>query len=245
MASQIITFKEKLERDLLVLRKKWAEVKAEWGRPGHAGDAKAAELTENTRRRVERLQANLASLQKVMSSSKLDISRSSPEYNDINTFIATASAEASGIQTELSAGPSARQSSGSAHQELMGDAYQWRGTKYQRMEHVIEQDNDRFIDGESKRQQMMIQEQDHGLDELSLQVDQLHGMSEAMRSELELHNRILDDLGTDMERTESRMKTAFRKVNDLLDKQSEGTSCFMIIVLIIILFVLVMAVVYV
>ncbi|XP_008781445.1 syntaxin-61-like [Phoenix dactylifera] len=103
-------------------------------------------------------------------------------------------------------------------------------------------DNDDFISSESDRQLLLIKQQDEELDELSASVQRLGGVGLTIHDELVGQERILDDLGMEMETTSNRLDFVQKKVAMVMKKAGAKGQLMMIaflIVLFIILFVLV------
>ncbi|GMP55032.1 hypothetical protein CsSME_00019987 [Camellia sinensis var. sinensis] len=67
------------------------------------------------------------------------------------------------------------------------------------------QDNDDFISSESDRQVLLIKQQDEELDELSASVGIIGGVGITIHEELLAQEKIIDDLGTEMESTSNRL----------------------------------------
>ncbi|KAJ7981850.1 syntaxin-61-like [Quillaja saponaria] len=87
-------------------------------------------------------------------------------------------------------------------QELMRlpDAYQTdRSNQY------TTKDNDDFIASESDRQLLLMRQQDEELDELSASVQRIGGVGLTIHDELVAHEKIIDELGTEMDSTSNRL----------------------------------------
>ncbi|KAJ9184638.1 hypothetical protein P3X46_004343 [Hevea brasiliensis] len=104
------------------------------------------------------------------------------------------------------------------------------------------QDNDDFIQSESDRQMLLIKQQDEELDELSASVERIGGVGLTIHEELLAQEKIIDDLGMEMDSTSNRLDFVQKKVAMVMKKASAKGQIMMIlflIVLFIILFVLV------
>ncbi|XP_061339530.1 syntaxin-61-like isoform X2 [Gastrolobium bilobum] len=66
-------------------------------------------------------------------------------------------------------------------------------------------DNDDFIQSESDRQMLLIKKQDEELDELTVSVQRIGGVGLTIHEELLGQERIIDDLGAEMESTSNRL----------------------------------------
>ncbi|KAJ4840399.1 Syntaxin-61 [Turnera subulata] len=103
-------------------------------------------------------------------------------------------------------------------------------------------DSDDFIQSESDRQMLLIKQQDEELDELSASVQRLGGVGLTIHDELRSQEKIIDDLGMEMESTSNRLDFVQKKVAMVMKKASAKGQFMMILfllVLFIILFVLV------
>ncbi|CAA3010678.1 syntaxin-61 [Olea europaea subsp. europaea] len=103
------------------------------------------------------------------------------------------------------------------------------------------QDNDDFISTESDRQQL-IRRQDEELDELSANVERIGDVGLTIHEELLAQEKIVDELGTEMDSTSNRLEFVQKKVGMVMKKAGAKGQIMMILfllVLFIVLFVLV------
>ncbi|GAV92670.1 SNARE domain-containing protein/Syntaxin-6_N domain-containing protein, partial [Cephalotus follicularis] len=104
------------------------------------------------------------------------------------------------------------------------------------------QDDDDFIASESDRQFLLIKQQDEELDELSASVERIGGVGLTIHEELLAHEKIIDDLGMEMDSTSNRLDFVQKKVAMVMKKAGVKGQLMMILFLLllfIILFVLV------
>lgn len=104
------------------------------------------------------------------------------------------------------------------------------------------QNNDNFISSESDRQLLLIKQQDEELDELSRSVERIGDVGLTIHEELLAQEKIIDDLGTEMDSTADRLDFVQKKVAMVMKKAGAKGQIMMIlflVVLFIILFVLV------
>ncbi|WCJ27116.1 Syntaxin-61 [Euphorbia peplus] len=104
------------------------------------------------------------------------------------------------------------------------------------------QGNDDFIQSESDRQLLLIRQQDEELDELSASVERIGGVGLTIHEELLAQEKIIDDLGTEMDNTSNRLDFVQKKVAMVMKKAGMKGQIMMIaflLLLFIILFVLV------
>ncbi|KAG7953484.1 hypothetical protein I3843_12G111700 [Carya illinoinensis] len=104
------------------------------------------------------------------------------------------------------------------------------------------QDNDDLIASESDRQMLLIKQQDEELDELSASVQRIGGVGLTIHEELLAHDKIIDELGMEMDSTSNRLDFVQKKVAMIMKKAGAKSQILMIlflVVLFIVLFVLV------
>lgn len=109
-------------------------------------------------------------------------------------------------------------------------------------QYAAAQDNDDFIQSESDRQLLLIRQQDEELDELSASVQRIGGVGLTIHDELIAQDKIIDELGTEMDSTSNRLDFVQKKVAMVMKKASAKGQIMMILFLIglfIVLFVLV------
>ncbi|KAK1584142.1 hypothetical protein Q3G72_030189 [Acer saccharum] len=108
--------------------------------------------------------------------------------------------------------------------------------------HYAAQGNDDFVQSESDRQTLLIKQQDDELDELSASVIRIGSVGLTIHDELLAQERIIDELGTEMDSTSNRLDFVQKKVGMVMKKAGVKGQMMMIlflVVLFIILFVLV------
>ncbi|GAA0146902.1 SNARE protein [Lithospermum erythrorhizon] len=104
------------------------------------------------------------------------------------------------------------------------------------------QDNDEYISSESDRQLLLMRQQDEELDELSESVERIGSVGLIIHDELRAQEKIIDDLGMEMESTSNRLDFVQKKVAMVMKKAGAKGQIMMIcflLLLFIILFVLV------
>ncbi|GAB2226061.1 hypothetical protein Droror1_Dr00021847 [Drosera rotundifolia] len=104
------------------------------------------------------------------------------------------------------------------------------------------QDDDDFIVSESDRQLLLIKQQDEELDELGATVQRIGYVGLTIHDELLAQEKIIDELGMDMDSTTNRLDFLQKKVSNVMKKAGAKGQILMmlaLLVLLIILFVLV------
>ncbi|XP_019107863.1 syntaxin-61 isoform X2 [Beta vulgaris subsp. vulgaris] len=102
--------------------------------------------------------------------------------------------------------------------------------------------NDDFISSESDRQLLLIKQQDEELDELSASVQRIGNVGLTIHDELLAHEKIIDELGVEMDTTSNRLDFLQKKVSIVMKKAGAKGQIMMIlflVVLFIVLFILV------
>ncbi|KIM86788.1 hypothetical protein PILCRDRAFT_316430 [Piloderma croceum F 1598] len=94
-----------------------------------------------------------------------------------------------------------------------------------------------------EEQQMMIQEQDRTMDTISGTLSTLAQQAGLMGQEIEEHNEMLGDLEMGVDRTDSKLSEAMRRMRKFIRQTEETKSGWCIIILIIILMILLVAVI--
>ncbi|KAJ7960777.1 syntaxin-61-like [Quillaja saponaria] len=100
------------------------------------------------------------------------------------------------------------------------------------------QHNDDFIASESDRQLLLIKQQDEELDELSVSVQRIGGVGLTIHDELLGQERIIDELGTEMDSTKTRLDFVQKKVALVMKKAGAKGQILMILFLVILFLVL-------
>ena len=113
-----------------------------------------------------------------------------------------------------------------------------RSSKYAKLDEAIEDENSDFIASEDAKQAQIMRRQDDELEALGQSVKVLGNMGREMGNELEKQNRMLEDLETDVDKTDSRVKSHTRRVEELIKKNKNKCLNTTIVILVIVLVVL-------
>uniref|UniRef100_A0A0D3BIP9 t-SNARE coiled-coil homology domain-containing protein n=1 Tax=Brassica oleracea var. oleracea TaxID=109376 RepID=A0A0D3BIP9_BRAOL len=89
-------------------------------------------------------------------------------------------------------------------------------------------DDDGFVHSESDRQMLLIKQQDEELDELSKSVERIGGVGLTIHDELVAQERIIDELGTEMDSTKNRLDFVQKKVGMVMKKAGAKGQMMMI-----------------
>jgi len=88
-------------------------------------------------------------------------------------------------------------------------------------------------------QRQLMDEQDEHLDRLSHSINRQHHISLQMNDELDVHAGLLEELDTDLDNTDNRLRGARRRLDWFARAAKENSSAFMIAVLIVVLLILI------
>lgn len=99
-----------------------------------------------------------------------------------------------------------------------------------------------FYGSESDKQALLMKEQDQDLDELSASVERLGGVGLTIHDELISQDRIIDDLGQEMDNTANRLDFVQKKVALVMKKAGAKGQIMLIVFLVILLLVLILLV---
>ncbi|PSC74939.1 Syntaxin-61 [Micractinium conductrix] len=152
---------------------------------------------------------------------------SQAELSDRRKWVMGTRRQLSGIASGLSAGAGAAQQPTNAAGRLAA---------------AVQDENERFIQTEGDRQQLLMQRQDEDLDHLSSHVVRIGELGKEMGQELHLQGQLLDELDQEIEGTSTRLQAAQKKIDYVLKKAgTKGQLAiigFLILTLIVLIFLL-------
>ncbi|XP_039033519.1 syntaxin-61-like isoform X2 [Hibiscus syriacus] len=161
------------------------------------------------------------------------------ELENRRRWTSNARTQAGNVMKAVVAGKGNGNSTSAVHRELMRLP---NSHQPDRSNLYSAEDNDGFIASESDRQMLLIKQQDEELDELGASVERIGGVGLTIHEELLAQEKIVDDLGNEMDSTTNRLDFVQKKVAMVMKKSIAKGQCMMILfllVLFIILFVLV------
>jgi len=120
-----------------------------------------------------------------------------------------------------------------------------QSNRYAKLEESIIQDNEQFIQDQNQRQAQIIRQQDTSLVRLQSTVGTLKEMGKTIGSQLEEHEQIITEIDVEVDKASSGLKGVIKKVNQLIDKTSDGKQMCIIVMLILVLVALIAVVFYV
>ncbi|KAL6971803.1 Syntaxin-61 [Sarracenia purpurea var. burkii] len=115
--------------------------------------------------------------------------------------------------------------------------------QFDRSNQYAVQNNDDLISSESDRQLLLIKKQDEELDELSASVERIGGVGLTIHEELLAQEKIIDELGTEMESTSNRLDFVQKKVGMVM-KKAGAKGQFMMILFLVVLFIVLFVLVF-
>eukprot|EP00795_Rhopilema_esculentum_P010989 gene10989-19828_t len=101
-------------------------------------------------------------------------------------------------------------------QALVGPVKYQSGNKYSRLDNEMEKSNQRFIDDAQSQQQVLMRRQDEQLTDVGHSVGVLKSIGVRIDNELEEQSVLLDDLGNEIEMTDSKLQTMLVRVEKVL-----------------------------
>ncbi|KAJ5075317.1 syntaxin 10 [Anaeramoeba ignava] len=114
-------------------------------------------------------------------------------------------------------------------------------SKYSKLEEALEQENEDFIENQHQEQQKIMKEQDGKLDSLSGTVRRIGEIGVTINDELDDQMKIIDEFETEVDQTDSKIKSAIKKIEVLLKQKDSGKMCviccLMIVLIILIVFI--------
>ncbi|KAG8648802.1 syntaxin-61 [Manihot esculenta] len=125
------------------------------------------------------------------------------------------------------------------HRELM----RLQNSHQENISNPYAKDNDNFIQSESDRQLLLIRQQDEELDELSASVGRIGGVGLTIHEELLAQEKIIGDLGMEMDSTSNRLNFVQKKV-EVVMKKTGAKGQIMIIIFLIVLFIILFVLVF-
>lgn len=108
--------------------------------------------------------------------------------------------------------------------------------------HALTREDEEFYGLESDKQALIMKEQDQDLDELSASVERIGGVGLTIHDELISQDRIISDLGQEMDNTANRLDFVQKRVALVIKKAGAKGQIMMIIFLVILLFILILLV---
>ncbi|XP_028407811.1 syntaxin-6-like [Dendronephthya gigantea] len=127
----------------------------------------------------------------------------------------------------------------SNRQALVGSSSKSTSNKYSRLDQEIERSNQDFIEDQSQQQQLIMESQDDQIQLVGHSVGVLKNMSQRIGDELDEQNVLLDDLGHEVDMTDSRLQQTLQKIEKVLKLADDKKQTYVLIGLIVILVVIV------
>uniref|UniRef100_A0A1B6M580 t-SNARE coiled-coil homology domain-containing protein n=1 Tax=Graphocephala atropunctata TaxID=36148 RepID=A0A1B6M580_9HEMI len=113
-------------------------------------------------------------------------------------------------------------------------------TKYSKLENEMDSPHRHFLDSTLGQQNLLISAQDDQLERITHSLGSLKTVSRQIGSELDEQAVMLDDFGTEMENTDSKLDSTMKKVAKVLHMSNDRRQWIAIAVLSCILFVVIM-----
>ncbi|KAI8518469.1 Syntaxin-6 [Branchiostoma belcheri] len=114
-----------------------------------------------------------------------------------------------------------------------------RQDRYTKLDSEMENTNQKFISDTRQQQQLIVEAQDDQLDMVSGSVGVLKNMSHQIGNELDEQAVMLDDLGHEIDSTQSRLDGVLKKIAKVSHMSNDKRQWTAIIVLLVIMFILI------
>ncbi|ESW18478.1 hypothetical protein PHAVU_006G044400 [Phaseolus vulgaris] len=205
--------------------------------------AEQGRLTKEVRAGCESIEWQVDELDKAIAVASRDPSWYGIDEVELESRMTWTSSSRSQVVTMKKALEAGKGSSTTSHssmrQELMRLPSSRQNDTYNQ---YAARDNDDFIQSESDRQMLLIKKQDEELDDLSESVRRIGGVGLTIHDELTAQDKILEELGSEMDSTTNRLDFVQKKVGMVMKKASAKGQIMMIcglLALFIFLFILV------
>eukprot|EP00112_Aurelia_sp_Birch-Aquarium-sp1_P022553 Seg6392.1 transcript_id=Seg6392.1/GoldUCD/mRNA.D3Y31 product=Syntaxin-6 protein_id=Seg6392.1/GoldUCD/D3Y31 len=126
-----------------------------------------------------------------------------------------------------------------SRQALVGAVKYQSGNKYSRLENDMEKSNQRYIDETQHQQQQLMRRQDEQLVDVSQSVGVLKSIGVRIDSELDEQSVLLDDLGNEIEMTDSKLQTILVRVEKVLKLADDKKQTYVLITLIVLMVIVI------
>jgi syntaxin of plants SYP6 len=105
-------------------------------------------------------------------------------------------------------------------------------------DNVYVKENDRLLDDEHSRQQVIMRKQDKELEDIGQHVVRIGEMGKTIGKELDDQAELISDLDRETDTVRSRLEAATRKISQVINKSSSKTQFYLIVFLVVLLFLL-------
>eukprot|EP00794_Sanderia_malayensis_P015957 gene15957-17562_t len=136
-------------------------------------------------------------------------------------FIKNVRRNVQSIKDDITSSETKKKIEKNSRQALVGSTKYQAGNKYSRLDNEMEKSNQKFIDEAQYQQQTLIQRQDEQLQDVGQSVGVLKSIGVRIDNELDEQAVLLDDLGSEIEMTDSKLQTILVRVEKVL-KLADG-----------------------
>ncbi|KAH3743136.1 syntaxin 10 L-like [Pelomyxa schiedti] len=116
--------------------------------------------------------------------------------------------------------------------------------RFAKLEKQIEENNQEFINNQVQAQEQIKQEQDKNLDRLHSTVKTIDAMGRVMSDELATQDKLITQLGDEVDKTDGKIQSAVKRVNELIDKTNDSKLMIIIVVLVVVLVGIVVGIIF-
>eukprot|EP00040_Diaphanoeca_grandis_P033766 m.207688 g.207688 ORF g.207688 m.207688 type:complete len:239 (-) comp32989_c10_seq1:238-954(-) len=199
-------------------------------RRGHVREGKdVSKINSSIRRFLNELAMTIQDLEDLLNASAAEYHITDEQYESRQRSIDELKSRRDEMQTAYSRGQGGPTAPRSGSQSYRNEAYSQGGGR-------DGYDNNAYggYDGDNaiSRQEQVMRDQDDGIDVLSESIARQKNMGLAISGELDLHEDLLDDLGSAMDRTDNRLHATTERVITVTEKAKGSGMCCCIAILI-------------
>ena len=152
-------------------------------------------------------------------------------------FIKSIKSSIMAIKSDLKSSEASSKLENNARATLVSSKY--NKNKYERLDNDIIQSNQRYINEQHMQQKLLVSQQDSQLEHVGHSVGVLKSMGHQIGDELDDQALILDELGHEIEETNSKLQTVLLRVEKMLRLADDKKQTYVLIGLIIMLIIVV------
>lgn len=161
------------------------------------------------------------------------------EIGTRKTFINNVRRNIHSIKEEINSTETKAKIEKNSRQALVGSVKFQSGNKYSRLDNEIDKSNQKYIDESQHQQQSLMRRQDEQLQEVGQSVGMLKSIGVRIDTELDEQSILLDDLGNEVEMTDSKLQTILVRVEKVLKLADDKKQTYVLIALILMMVIVI------
>lgn len=231
---------QKSMKNVRELHEKWESL---LNNPAMVGREEYNLTTSELRNSIRSIEWDLEDLEEtiqIVEGNQKKFNLSSEEIESRKTFVRQTKQNLNEIKVSVNSPTAQAKVQASNRQALVGSGSRsGTSSKYSRLDQDIERSNQDFIEDQYQQQQLMMDSQDDQIQLVGHSVGVLKTMSQRIGDELDEQNVLLDDLGHEVDMTDSRLQQTLQKIEKVLRLSDDKKQTYVLIGLIVILVVIV------